>query len=222
MRQVGNKWNNDDGWEFHNLAKNCIRGFLDGSCTEESFKELEVQDWWYEGLSEEDRKNGCTEPANVELLKEIIKAYIQAVEEKKIKVPLKYFMYKKLLYFALSIYVQDSAYYERFGGIITFLVNEIPKHPDTYEGNKKILENTYKWYLQVETRNYGKQWMIGAFQKIIGRYSKERFYQQSVDVFLEQMRLHRTEFLYSERFNPDKWFPKGRGQISWLLEGRVN
>jgi len=222
MKQVGNRWDNDEGWEFHNLAKNCIRGYLTGELNEKAFDNLKVQEWWYEGLTEEDIKNGKTEPANVDLLKTIIKEYIAAVEAGKIKVPLKYKMYKALLYFALSLYVQDSAYYERFGGIITFLIFELEKHSTDHKGNKEIIAAAYMWYQRSETRKYGTQWMNGAFEKMIAGYGKNRFYTQSLDVFLDSMRVHRKEFLYSERFNPDNWFPKGRGQISWLLEWRTS
>lgn len=219
MRHIGGRWDNDTGWEFHSVTKNYIRKFLEGSLNEEAFENLKIESWWYMGPTKKNIEDGYTDPCNVTVYKKIIKNYISAVKSKKIKVPLKYTAYKQLLYFTLSLYVQDMIYYERFGGIMASIIRELQEEKYT---NKEIVEHAYQWYLREEVRNYGKQWMSSAFERIINGYDTNIFYQQSIDFLLGEIKIHADKFEYSGHFNPERWFPRGRGQLVFMIEGRAN
>jgi len=215
MYTVGNRWENEEGWTFHSVLKRRIIPFLLGSSDKIVINNDEVKPDWYFGPTIQDYKAGATDPANVDFLKNMIEHFALEVKEKRIKLPIKWKLWRPLANMLLSIYVQDSAWYERWGGLISFFVMQCDKLD-----NFALLREGRAWYLKYEGREYGQDYVLGAFDMAIREYPKGKFYTQCVDFFMNYLREHQKEWGISKRYNPGSWYGYGRGQFDYLLNGR--
>jgi hypothetical protein len=121
--------------------------------------------------------------------------------------------------FMLSLYKQDSAYYERIGGhVCIFIANEELWKKD----HVKALNFYYDWWLQNDIRGYSKKWINSAWVTLIELYQEKEFVRMSVDWIMEYLHAHKDEWKMDPEFHPDRWYPKGKGQITYLVSGRTD
>lgn len=215
MYNVGNRWDNEEGWLFHSVLKNRIRSFLLGSSEKIVIHPNEVKEEWYFGPTEEDISKGATDPRNVEFFKDMIEKFRTEVKEKRIKVPIIWKLWEPVANMLLSVYIQDSAWYERLGGINSFFVLNCQRFDAM-----TLLKEGKGWYLKYEAREYGSNLVVGAFDKAIQEYPKGKFYTKAIDFFFNYLREHKSEWKISPKYNPGQWYGYGRGQIDLLLGGR--
>jgi hypothetical protein len=121
--------------------------------------------------------------------------------------------------FLLALYKQDSAYYERIGGHVTlFISNE-----ENWKKDKiASLISYYNWWNINDVRGYSKKWINSAWVTLIELYQTKEFVKLSVDWIMEYLFAHKEEWVTDGEFDPKRWYPRGKGQITYLVSGRTD
>lgn len=123
---------------------------------------------------------------------------------------------------ALAVYRNDSAYFERLGGMVSFLVNNIEKLKkiqNVDQEHSAILEGLHRWWKTHDKRLRSKIWIDGAFKIIIKKYKTDMFYRRSINMCLIFIANNGSRWVDDTTFNPENWFPKRRGKLANALYG---
>jgi hypothetical protein len=218
MVQISNRPHNPDGWEFHIQQKQICREAL-------SKEKLTLSDlaaisidakFWKVDKGDPDKPNYqflLKMNSEYEKFRKAHKHY-----EKKLSMKERIALNQcgKML---LALYKQDSAYYERIGGhVCVFLSNEEQWRKDKLT----TLISFYNWWNTNDIRGYSKKWINNAWVTLIELYQEKEFIRMSVDWLMEYLYAHREEWVMDPEFHPDKWYPKGKGQITYLVSGRTD
>lgn len=123
---------------------------------------------------------------------------------------------------ALAVYRNDSAYFERLGGMISFLVanqDKLKKIANVDQEHSAILEGLYRWWKTYDKRLRSKPWIDGAFRIVIKKYKTDLFYRRSINMCLMFISNNANFWKDDETFHPDNWFPKNRGKFCNAMFG---
>jgi hypothetical protein len=222
MSRIGNKFDTPQGWSFHNLSKGVLKRFLDSQTKDINIlSDLKVEQDWLEMPPPE--KGVIKEPYNVELIKNGVDEYRKQIKMGKIEVPVMYRpFYNMVIDEVLALYIQDSAYYERLGGMAMFIIQNQARWKGKDKATRdKLLVDLYNWWRQNDIRDYSKGWIDSSFVYMVRGYRNEKFFEDSITFFIDYIIRHHKQFRISPLFAPTMWFPRGRGQISWLISGRT-
>ena len=182
MSRLGNKFDTPTTWNFHNVSKGVLKRFLDSQTKDiEILSDLTVEQDWLE--PEPSPKGMEKEPYNVDIIKLGIAEYRKQIKLGNIKVPLKYLpFYNKVIDECLALYIQDSAYYERLGGMVTFLIKNQARWKGKDKATRdKLLVDLYNWWRQNDIRDYSKGWIDSGFVYMVKGYRDEPFFEQSIN-----------------------------------------
>lgn len=114
----------------------------------------------------------------------------------------------------------DLAYYERIGGIVTYLiVNHKDKFADVNANHINALIDVYEWWQEVDYRKRTRNWIDWGFRLAINKYKTNVFWFKSINYFLLWINKNGHMWMIDDRYNPDKWFGYGRGLECNLLHG---
>jgi len=122
----------------------------------------------------------------------------------------------------MAVYRNDSAYFERLGGMVTFLVNNVDKLKkikNVDQEHSAILEGLYRWWKVNDKRLRSKLWIEGAFLIAIKKYKTDLFYRRSMNMCLIFIANNAQHWKDDEAFNPNNWFPKRRGKFCNAMFG---
>jgi len=205
-----------DSYNFHIKDKDLIRQVLvdPKPMTIRLLHQLVLKKSWIEN-------EGEGSPEGFDYLKTMYSEYEKWLKEKHLKIPtVERLVYKKAWCFVLALFRQDSAYYERIGGMVTFIQYQKEKWGTTKEDHLKFLVMMKFWWNENDLRDRTR-WMIAAiFDYLIAKYQKTLFYTQSIDWCINYLIDHKEEWKLVPNYDPSNWYPKGKGQINWLVHGR--
>lgn len=212
--KISNRWfESDDAWDFHIANKNIWRRIIDGASIE-TLIDLKLKREW---LTDE----GEGHPPNYLLIEKAVSDYFAFLESEKIKVPEpENRLIDKVAGFVKGIYRQDSAYFERIGGVITVLIVAEPQWVGkTRTERLKVLEKTEKWFVENDKRKRTINWMKFFFDYAIKKYKTNEFYEKSINFFVDWFIANKNEWVIVGVYDPKMWYPAGRGQINAKIHG---
>lgn len=219
MGKINNKWVDPDAWAFHITSKNLIREAINSGVEEERpCKKLEI----LKGLIWKDewiKNEGEPEPPNTELMRKLWEEYFEWAKKEGIPIWEKAFL-EKAGKFVVALFKQDSAYFERIGGVITFMYyNKYNWVNRSKDERLALLRVCREWWHTEDQRERTKGWILNLFNCVINGYEKREFWTKSIDFIIDWLYAHQEEWVNHEVYDPKKWFVRGRGQINIKLHG---
>ena len=123
---------------------------------------------------------------------------------------------------AIAVYRNDSAYFERLGGMITFLVNNVDrlkKIKNVDQEHAAIIEGLHRWWAKNDKRLRSRIWIDGAFRIALKKYKTDMFYRRVINMCFIFIANNAEHWKDDETFNPENWFPKKRGKFCNAMFG---
>lgn len=122
----------------------------------------------------------------------------------------------------IAVYRNDSAYFERIGGMIAFLASnsdKLAKIKNVDQEHSIIIEGLHRWWKSNDKRLRSKLWIDRAFKILIKKYKTDTFYRRSINMCLIFIANNADKWQDDETFHPDNWFPKRRGKFCNAMFG---
>ena len=122
----------------------------------------------------------------------------------------------------IAVHRNDLAYFERIGGMVSFLVanvDKLKKVKTVDQEHSAILEGLYRWWKANDKRLRSKLWIDGAFKIAIKKYKTDMFWRRSINMCFIFIANNVDHWKDDETFNPDNWFPKKRGKFCNAMFG---
>jgi len=212
MSRVNNKWVNEESWTFHITNKNLLRSIIDSEDDKELMrvKELEFDEKWLVNDGEGD-------PPNMDWIRAIIKAWSEEYLDGA-PIWLKKF---KLVPLIESLYRQDSAYAERIGGVVQWIIynEKYWQMCDTKQKKVKFVEDCRDWWLEEDHRGRTRNWINKMWTRVLKWYAKKKFWYDSINFMIDYTIEHKGEWQPHPMYDPKVWFPRGRGKINDKVHG---
>jgi len=219
MVKIPNRWFDGatgDGWNFHGKDKTLIRDFFALEGKPSAFKVLKMLTLKKEWLKDDGEGN----PENFLLLMKLKDDYFAEVKSRKIRVPmLENMVLEKAWDFLLTLYRQDSAYFERIGGVITYIITNEKLWTKDVEARRAFIRGIKAWWKVNDMRPRARDIIEYIFDYIIRKYETEPFYTRSIDFVIDWIIAHKAEWVMHQFYSPDWWYPKGKGQVNWMIHG---
>lgn len=122
--------------------------------------------------------------------------------------------------FFVSLYRVDSAYTERIGGTISYMIAQHISKCTSIDGDYiEILKDTHEWWKESDFRERTFAWIDWGFRFIIKKYQTNKFYKKSVNHMLMFINLNQKNWKYYTIYDPENWYPFGRGMECNLVNG---
>lgn len=213
--RLGWKWDNPERFRFHWDTKAHLRDQL--STGKIDLKTLYSLLWVDESWI--NTREGETYPPNYMLFKFIWQRYKQVY--RKFKPPLLYrLLINKVGIIVLTLIKEDSAYTTRVYGTI----EQIFENADEWrvkENRLLLLKDLKDWWEEGDWREYSKVFIRTIFDWIIENYETEPFVRMTVDFWLDNLLANQHNWDYIEgSCNIERWYPRGFGQVNYLVHGR--
>jgi hypothetical protein len=213
--RIGWLWNTPEKFNFHWVVKDILRKQLTAKNIDLKliYEMMKVNRSWIEV------RDGEVCPANYPMLLFIWKRYI--AQYRKFKPPLLYRLaIEKLGIVALTLFKEDVAYTSRMGGVIQYIY-ENEEEWKIKENRPLLLRDLLAWWEEEDWREYSKDFLRGAFEFIIEKYDTEPFVQKTVDYWIDNLLANKKNWYDGDGFfTPEKWYPRGTGQINYIVHGR--
>ena len=122
----------------------------------------------------------------------------------------------------IAVYRNDSAYFERLGGMISFLASNkdrVSKVKNLDQEHAAILENLHQWWKVNDKRLRTKLWINNAFKLLIKKYKTDMYYRRCINMCLIFIANNTDKWQDDNTFHPDNWFPKKRGKFCNAMFG---
>jgi len=210
MVRVNNKWVNEDAWTFHITNKDLIREVVSSKKDKdmEKLENLSINPKWLED-------EGEGEPPNMMWIRGAEAAWRTKFES---QIP---FWVSIAATKLMALFRQDSAYQERIGGIVNYIIyNEKFWRTCTTKAAKvKFLEDIRDWWNENDERDRTRSWILASFNKLIKWYKKKPFWEETVNFLIEYTIAHKREWVPNPIYDPKIWFPRGRGDMNNRIHG---
>jgi hypothetical protein len=122
--------------------------------------------------------------------------------------------------FFIALYRVDSAYTERMGGIISYLIAHHVSNCNSLNGDYiDALIDTHEWWKESDFRERSFAWIDWGFKFAIKKYRTNKFYKKSINHMLLFINLNKRNWAYLIIFDPKNWYPFGRGMECNLING---
>lgn len=216
--RIGWMWATPDQWMLHRTTKDGLWKKLN---SDEDFslvdltRLLAVKEEWIE-MRPTDKI-----PVNYPLLLFTWRHYYK--DFRKLKPPLFWRLaIKKIGIFVLTLFKEDSAYCERIGGVIQYIIEHKEDWPkDDKQTRLMALQDTRDWWYEEDWRTRGKERLLKLVNKIIDLYEHDEFIQKSLDFVIDMMIANESKWIRADGFfTPEKWYPRGKGQVNYVVHGR--
>jgi len=222
MRLNDGLWIDEVAYDFHIKVKDNLRRMIDedpkseGSCLNYVLDmPLNESLAYYEKGDGRVVKNEMFLKSMTDNYFEIYEKFKPSDEEKKVA--------RKMILLVLALYRNDSAYFERIGGVITYVIKNYKKfkcvQDDPWGDYTKLLIGVYKWWKMNDKRKRTKRWIAWMFIHVIKKYQENQFYRHSVNWALIFLYVDHAKWEDDVQFSPDRWFPRSRGKFSNALYG---
>ena len=213
--RIGWLWNTPEKFNFHWVVKDVLRKQLSTKSVNLKliYELMKVDESW---ITVGEREV-C--PANYPMLLFIWKRYMQ--HYRKFKPPLIYRLAIKTIgIVVLTLYKEDVAYTTRIGGVIE-QIYENDEEWKVKENRPLLLRDLKTWWEEEDWREYSKSFIAEAFNWVIDHYDKEPFVQKTMDFWIDNLLVNKKNWMHCDGyFQPDHWYPRGIGQINYLVHGR--
>lgn len=214
--RIGWMWATKDQWLLHRTTKDALWAILrkDDFSVGDFIKALCVKEEWIE-IQPEDKI-----PVNYPLYLSLWKHYLKVYT--KMDPPLLYRMgIRRIGTFILTLLKEDSAYIERLGGVTQMII----RNPQMWPKNKQVRIESMKqlrdWWYREDWRERGKDKLYRLVTRIIDLYETEPFVTRTIDWFIDNLLLNADKWNYANGFfEPANWYPRGKGQINYIVHGR--
>ena len=215
MSRVNNKWENEEAWNFHITNKNLMREVIT-STNEEDLKKIADITWNEKWLV----NDGEGDPPNMDFIRRLWSAYWEYAQKKGIPIFERIWLErggKKVV----ALYRQDSAYAERIGGVIQWLVynKKTWKKCRNKKQRVEFLRDCMDWWNENDTRDRTRGWIQAMWDKGLAWYDKKEFWEHSANFMINWVMDHEKEWQPNQMYDPKVWFPRGRGQINNFVHG---
>lgn len=212
--RVNNKWTVDEeAYIFHIQNKNLMREALaDGECKKLSIlKDLIINKSWYTN------ENNEGDPPNMGLFRAAWEDYYKWAQKTGIP-PFERPILEKIGLKIISLIRQDSAYYERIGGVLFFFIYNA--HSWKGKGKAKrvqLLKDAQAWWNEEDKRDRTRPIINNIWNCIIKGYQKREFWEKSINFIIDWIIDHKDEFVYDPAYDPRKWFGREKGKLNMLI-----
>jgi hypothetical protein len=216
--KIGWSWGEThDGWVLHREIKDPIWRMLEGGKFDLKvlISLLKVKEEWLDVLP------GEKAPANYAMLYFIWKHYKNAY--KKMQPSLLWRVgITKIAIITLTLYKEDSAYTERIGGAIQYMI----EHKEDWivkdkEARLLCLHDLRNWWWEEDWRQRGKERLSLIFDYVIEQYEKDAFVQKSLDFWIDNILANADKWNAAGGFfKPEFWYPRRKGIVNYLVHGR--
>lgn len=212
--RIGWLWNTPEKFHFHWVVKSLFRDQLSSGNID--FKTinavLKIDESWIQ------TRDGEACPVNYPMFLFIWNRYMK--HYRKLKPPLLYrLVIKKIGIFVLTLYKEDVAYTSRLGGMVEYIL-ENSEEWAVKEDRLLLIKDLYAWWEEEDWRAYSKTFIRGAFEWIIKHYN-EPFVRNSIDFWLDNILANKSNWHDGGGFfSPEKWYPRGSGQVNYIVHGR--
>ena len=138
----------------------------------------------------------------------------------------------KLIDFFVALSLNDTAYYERIGGIVTYIVSNATQFADkngalsVHADYTKQIQNIWDWWKFNDKRDRTKPWINWGFRFIMHKYKSEKklpqrkqFWRTSINICLIFIVANHKNWKVHEAYNPNNWFGKYKGSQIMALYG---
>lgn len=209
-------WDTDIAWNLHIESKNKFREMIaaDPEASGSSIKLLRELIFDDRLAYEKTDKLVLNEAFLYNLTvdyKAVYKSYKPGLIEKQ--------LVDRMINFTLALYRNDSAYFERIGGVITFIVKNHEKF-DSMDGDyKEALIKIRDWWDVNDKRDRTRPWIMWVFNFVINKYGRDKFYKKSVNHALYWIHLNARLWKQNPNYHPDYWFGKKKGKQVMELYG---
>jgi hypothetical protein len=216
--RIGWKWDTEERWHFHVTNKQALWKMLNDRqlSIRGLYDALQVNEDWLEV------KEGEKRPHNYEMFYYLFKKYKS--NYRKLKPPILYRLaVMRVLIICIALYKEDTAYTERMGGAVEYIID----HAEDWEGKSKedrllLLRDLKQWWEEEDWRARTKGIIGYIFDFIIDQYEHEPFVEKSINFWVDSILLNKSKWNRCEGwFNPEKWYPRGKGQVNYLVHGRT-
>ena len=215
------RWTNPEGWDFHikdtGIIRECIGDIERGEeINFERFDGMVFKREWMED-------HGEGNPPNYNLLKELAEKYLELVHDGEFpKMSLiEKMIYQKWIFYSLTKFKQDTAYREIMGGWLTVLILDPSPwiSAETKEDRVAYFERQQKWLDTSYKRERTKPWVMMIINEFLKRYMNSEFVEASANWVYDRLVERRKEWQLIKDYDPQFWYPIGRGQIQNKIRG---
>jgi len=218
MARINNKWENEESWNYHITSKNIMREVINSDNDEDLNRLNEIQ--FDEKILE---NTGEGDPPNMDFIRKLWAesfAYAQQIGMPLLVRP----WFEKGGKWVVSLYRQDSAYAERIGGIIQYIMyNEKAwKKCKNKKQRLEFIKDTRDWWNENDTRDRTRGWIMKMWNRAIKWYEKNEFWEKMINFVINWCIDHgNAEWQPHQMYDPKVWFPRGRGAINVQLHGGI-
>lgn len=215
--RIGWSWGSDDGWTLHRDIKDGLWGCLNedgGFNITAIFKTLiSVKNSWL------DIHPGDKVPPNYLMFKFLWENYKKVY--RKFNPPVLYRVgINRVGIIVLTLFKEDSAYTERIGGIVQYIVDHKEDWPKNKEARLLALEDLKLWWYEEDWRSRQKDTFLSIFDWIIEKYDTDEFIRKTIDFWIDGIIVNANNWIHDDFFKPERWYPRGKGQCNYLCHGR--
>jgi len=214
--KIGGLWNDDVSWNFHITAKNKFRQVIaeDPECHGSSLKLLREIVFDPRLIYEDSDTLVLNEMFLRKLREDYLAAYMSyepGLIEKQIT--------ENMVNFVLALYRNDTAYFERIGGVISFIAKNHERFNDINGDYYNELIRIRDWWDANDYRERTRPWIRWVFNLVINKYKRNKFYRKSVNHALYWIHLNAALWKHNPNYHPDYWFGKKKGRQVMELYG---
>jgi len=210
--RVNNKWTVDkEAYAFHITNKNLMREVVSekGNCKKLALlKDLTINLAWL------NNENNEGDPPNMDAFRALWAEYYEWA--KKTGIPLfERPWLEKSGHKLLALLRQDSAYFERIGGVMFYFIYNAQR----WKGRGKsarlvVLKDAREWWSEEDKRGRTHDWIDNAWVCVINGYQKREFWTKSIDFIIDWIIEHKDSFVYADNYDPKKWFGRDKGALN--------
>lgn len=215
MARVSNKWENEVSWNYHITSKNIMREVIESDDDKDLERLNEIN--FDENLNCD---GGEGDPPNMDYIRKGWAEYYAYAEKKGIPLLTRPWL-KRAGDWIVSLYRQDSAYAERIGGIINYVIfNEKAwKKCRNKKQRLEFLTDTRDWWNENDARDRTRGWIMKMWNRVLRWYEKDEFWEQSVNFLINWALDHKSKWQPHQMYDPKVWFPAGRGSVNNAVHG---
>lgn len=217
MSRVNNKWENEESWTFHITNKNLMRDIIMSDDDEDvkRLSDIQLKDEWLVNQGEGD-------PPNMAFIRNTWDKYWEYTQKKGIPIFERLWL-ERSGRFVVSLYRQDSAYAERIGGVIQWIIYNEKSWKKCRNKKQRIefIRDCMEWWNENDQRDRTRTWIQRIWDKVLVWYEKKEFWEHSINFLINYVVEHKGEWQSNQMYDPAVWFPRGRGQINNFVHGGV-
>jgi len=210
--KVNNKWTVDEeAYNLHVTSKNLMREAVSekGNCKKLALlKDLTVNLAWI------NNENNEGDPPNMDLMRVLWKDYWEYAQKTGIPLFERPFLEKGGLQL-LALFRQDSAYFERIGGVMFYFIYNAQRWKGRGKSARlQVLKDARDWWNEEDKRDRTRDWIGNLWDCVISGYQKREFWTKSIDFIIDWIIEHKDQLQYDPAYDPRKWFGRDKGSLN--------